>query len=101
MKGSLETCMEFLNDLGFEEWFRVVKKNCRLFEIPQPNFKVVCEYIEGLGWTGELEAKGLNMQEVAENLKKFLSTLKIQKDKFTFKSLGKLYAEKLGYFEVE
>jgi adenylate cyclase class IV len=97
MKGSSNVCRKFLSDLGFEEWFRIVKKECKLFEIPKPNFKTVYEYVEGLGWSGELEVGGSDVNEAAKNLKDFLSVLKIRRDDVRFEPLSKIYAEKFNF----
>ncbi len=98
-KGSLDRCKRFLNDLGFEEWFKIIKKDCRVFKILEYNFEIVYEYIETLGWTGEIEIECFDLRKVADDLKKILSILKIPKNKISFKSLGRLYAERLGYIK--
>ena len=81
--------------MGFEEWFPLVKKNCEFFRITNPPFKTICEFVDNLCWTGELEVNGSDISEPTKKLNIFLSALKIPKEKTTFKSLGRIYADTL------
>jgi adenylate cyclase class IV len=75
--GPLESCRELLGDLGFEFWFALRKEKARLWEIPNHHFFTAVEYIEGIGWTAELEFEGQNPQIAAPAIKKALYLLKI------------------------
>ncbi|NQU07334.1 MAG: CYTH domain-containing protein, partial [Candidatus Abyssubacteria bacterium] len=61
--GSPEECRSLLDDLGFEPWFDVAKKDAAIWEVAKHGFKTVAEFIEGLGWTGELEFEGEDPQQ--------------------------------------
>lgn len=96
VQDSFHTCQSILNDLGFEPWFRIEKRRCKLYEIPDPQFITVQEHVRNLGWSGEVEVEGSNLETAASNLKTYLSVLKINENQISYKPLARIYAEKLG-----
>ena len=94
--GGLEECRSLLDDLGFEPWFDVAKKDAALWDVPKHGFKTVTEFIEGLGWTGELEFEGKNPQQAAANIESALKALRIPKELVTFRPISQIFAEKTG-----
>jgi hypothetical protein len=94
--GSMDACCSLLGDLGFEPWFDVVKQHCALWELPQHGFKTPVEFIEGVGWTGELEFEGENPQEAKENIERALQVMDIPPETVTFKPISEIFAEKMG-----
>ena len=94
--GSIGACRSLLADLGFEPWFEVAKKDSALWELPRHGFKTPLEFIEGLGWTGELEFEGENPYEAKENIESALQVMAIPKEKVTFKPVSEIFAEATG-----
>jgi len=97
LKGNLRLCKDFLNELEFEEWFSIEKKNCKLVEIPRYDFRTVYEYVSNLGWTGELETNGDDPEEVKRKLEEWIRILNIKKENVTYKPLSLIYGEKMGF----
>ena len=89
--GSLELCRRLLEDLGFEFWFALRKEKARLWEVPDHDFFTAVEYIEGLGWTAELEFEGNNPQKAAQAIQKALELLKIPPHLVTHEPVSAIY----------
>ena len=66
-----------MEDIGFEFWFSIRKEKARLWEIPRHNFCTAIEYIEGLGWIGELEFEGTEPQKAKLAVENALDVLGI------------------------
>lgn len=96
VQNSFQTCQSILNDLGFKPWFRIEKRQCKLYEIQNPQFITNHEHIKNLGWYGEVEVEGSNLDLAASSLKTYLSILKINKTQISHKPLARIYAEKRG-----
>ena len=92
--GSVYMCRSLLEDLGFESWFEIHKTKAKLWKIPDHGFITAVEYIEGLGWTGELEFEGEDPEEAGQNINKALGALDIQDDLVSFKPISVIFAEK-------
>jgi adenylate cyclase class IV len=90
---SLEECKEVMADLGFAPWIIVEKKDCKLYDIPK-KFITIEEFIPEIGWTGELEIAGDNLESASSYIKKSLDLLHIKE--YTFKSVSRLVAEAKG-----
>ncbi|MBN1502212.1 hypothetical protein JW930_01600 [Candidatus Woesearchaeota archaeon] len=90
---NIKECKEVLHDLGFLPWITVIKKECKLYEVPK-KFITIEEYIPELGWTGELEIEGDNITSASEYIRKSLDLLKIKE--YTYKSISSLVAEAKG-----
>jgi predicted adenylyl cyclase CyaB len=94
--GSFDLCKKFLADLGFEPWFSVIKKNCEFFVLPEHEFKIAVEYVEGLGWSGEIEADGSDIKRAREKLAQCLDVLGVKGSDITPKPLAKIFADAIG-----
>ena len=92
-EGKFDLCETFLDDLEFENWFTIEKKNCKLMKIPKYDFKTVYEFVNNLGWTGELEIEGGNPEKVKEKLSEWIKILKIEKNQITYKPLSLIHIE--------
>lgn len=97
--GDLGLCKSLLNDLGFELWFVLKKKKCKFWSLPKHNFETVTEYIDGLGWSGELEFEGKNIAKAKIQIEKALSILEIPKNLVSFKPISAIFAEKQKIFK--
>ncbi len=86
-EGDYSKCKEILEDLGFEEWIVVEKRNCKFYEIYHKDFifRTVLEFIPNVGWVGELEFEGEDPNEAVRNLRKAIEILEIPEDKLTYK----------------
>lgn len=91
-KGKFYLCKEILNDLEFEEWFTIEKRDYKFLEVPKYNFKVVYEFVEKLGWMSELETNGENIGEAEKELEREMKVLKIKE--ITYKPLSLIYMER-------
>jgi len=91
--GPLETCRTLLADLGFEFWFSLRKQKGRLWEIPDHHFSTAVEYIDGLGWTAELEFEGTDPQKANAQIQQALDVLKIPRHQVTHKPISTIYLE--------
>jgi adenylate cyclase class IV len=91
--GQLDTCQALLDDLGFEFWFSLRKEKARLWEVPQHGFFTAVEYIEGLGWTAELEFEGQDPQKAASSIRQALEALKIPGFKVTHNPISAIYLQ--------
>lgn len=91
--GPLEICRTLLDDLGFEFWFSLRKEKARLWEVPRHGFCTAVEYIEGLGWTGELEFEGNDPQQAGNAIKQALEVLSIPMQKATHNPISTIYLQ--------
>ena len=91
--GPLNTCRILLDDLGFEFWFSLRKEKARLWEVPRHGFFTAVEYIEGLGWTAELEFEGQNPQKACSSIQQALNALKIPRQQVTHNPISAIYLE--------
>ena len=91
--GSLDTCRTLLDDLGFEFWFSLRKEKACLWEVPGHGFFTAVEYIEGLGWTAELEFEGNNPQKAGSAIRQALKALKIPRQKVTHYPISAIYLQ--------
>jgi adenylate cyclase class IV len=91
--GQLDTCQALLDDLGFKFWFSLRKEKARLWEAPRHGFFTAVEYIEGLGWTAELEFEGQDPQKAASSIRQALNALKIPRQKITHNPISAIYLQ--------
>ena len=91
--GTLEMCRTLLDDLGFEFWFSLRKEKARLWEVPRHGFFTAVEYIEGLGWTAELEFEGNDLQKAGSAIRQALNALKIPRQKVTHNPISAIYLQ--------
>jgi adenylate cyclase class IV len=96
--GPLDTCRTLLDDLGFEFWFSLRKQKARLWEVPRLGFSTAVEYVEGLGWTAELEFEGKNLEKAGSAIRQALKALKIPRQKISHNPISAIYLQnvKLG-----
>lgn len=94
--GNVDMCRSLLGDLGFEPWFEVAKKDAALWEVPEHGFITAVEYIEGLGWTGELEFEGEDLDRAASQIEKALELMQIPAESVSYKPISQIFAEKTG-----
>jgi adenylate cyclase class IV len=93
-QGSFEECKGLLEDLGFEEWLKIEKRDGRVMELPN-GLRFAYEFVDGLGWTGELEFEGIDVRRVSQLLRRFAQLLEIREGDMTFKPLASIYPEGL------
>ena len=91
--GRLDTCQALLDDLGFKFWFSLRKEKACLWEVPWHGFFTAVEYIEGLGWTAELEFEGQDPQKAASSIRQALDALKIPRQKITHNPISAIYVQ--------
>ena len=96
--GKLDTCRTLLEDLSFKFWFSLRKEKARLWEVPRHGFFTAVEYIEGLGWTAELEFEGNDPRKACSSIQQALKLLKIPLQKVTHNPISAIYLQsrKLG-----
>lgn len=91
--GTLDMCRNLLDDLGFEFWFSLRKEKARLWEVPRHGFFTAVEYIEGPGWTAELEFEGQDPQKAASSIRQALDALQIPMQKVTYNPISAVYLQ--------
>ena len=91
--GPLDTCRALLDDLGLEFWFSLRKEKACLWEVPRHGFFTAVEYIEGLGWTAELEFEGKDPQKACSAIRQALNILKIPLQKVTHNPISAIYLQ--------
>jgi len=91
--GPLDTCRKLLDDLGFEFWFSLRKEKACLWEVPGHGFFTAVEYIEGLGWTAELEFEGQDPEKAASAIRQALDALRIPRQKVTHNPISAIYLQ--------
>lgn len=96
--GELNRCQEILRDLGFKKWFTIKKRNAEFWEVPTYGFETVFEFIPGLGWSGELEEEGKDVQKAKKRLDDELNLLDVDLNKVDYRPISVIYAEHLGIF---
>jgi adenylate cyclase class IV len=89
--GSFDACRNLLADLGFEFWFSLRKEKACLWEVPRHNFFTAVEYIEGSGWTAELEFEGDDPQKAGSAIQQALLVLKIPMQKVSYNPISTIY----------
>lgn len=82
-----------MDDLGFEFWFSLRKEKARLWEVPQHGFFTAVEYIEGLGWTAELEFEGNDPHKAGSAIRQALDVLNIPQQKVTHNPISAIYLQ--------
>jgi len=90
-RGTFETCKKLLSDLGLEEWFMIHKEDCKVLRIPNYDFEVAIENVKNIGWTGEFEVKGKDIEKIVEKMKKYLSLFSIKEKDVFSEPLAKFY----------
>jgi adenylate cyclase class IV len=95
--GPLDTCRTLLDDLGFEFWFSLRKEKARLWEVPRHGFFTAVEYIEGLGWTAELEFEGNDPNKAASAIRQALQALQIPRKKVTHNPISAIYLQNMNF----
>ena len=91
--GKLDICRTLLDDLGFELWFSLKKEKACLWEVPQHGFCTAVEYIEGLGWTAELEFEGNDPKKASSAIQQALNVLKIPRQKVSHNPISAIYLQ--------
>jgi len=91
--GTVEMCRVLLDDLGFEFWFSLRKEKARLWEVPRHGFSTAVEYIEGLGWTAELEFEGNDPHNAGSAIRQALKALQIPRQKVTHDPISAIYLQ--------
>lgn len=94
--GGVEMCKALLADLGFVPWFTIKKERANHWELPRHSFETVAEYIDGLGWSGELEFEGEDPEKAKRGIENALEILLIPRDAVSFKPISVIVAEKRG-----
>ncbi len=94
--GDIGTCRSLLHDLGFSHWLTIEKKKARFWEIPEYGFKTAAEFIEGLGWSGELEFEGEDPQKAKAEIERALNILGIPKHLVSYKPVSVIFAESVS-----
>jgi len=89
--GPLDACRNLLADLGFKFWFSLRKEKACLWEVPLHNFFTAVEYIEGIGWTAELEFEGDDPQTAGSAIQQALKALKIPMQKVSHNPISAIY----------
>lgn len=93
LTGALDTCRRLLDDLGFEFWFSLRKEKARLWEVSRHGFFTAVEYVEGLGWTAELEFEGQDPAKAASSIRQALEILKIPRQKLSPNPISVIYLQ--------
>ena len=91
--GPLDTCRTLLDDLGFEFWFSLSKEKACLWEVARHGFFTAVEYIEGLGWTAEIEFEGNDPQKAGSAIRQALDALKIPRQNVTHHPISTIYLQ--------
>ncbi|TSA56148.1 MAG: CYTH domain-containing protein [Planctomycetaceae bacterium] len=91
--GTVEMCRALLDDLGFEFWFSLSKEKACLWEVARHGFFTAVEYIEGLGWTAELEFEGNDPHKAGSAIRQALKVLKIPRQKVTHNPISAIYLQ--------
>lgn len=94
--GDLNVCKSLLEDMGFELWFVIKKNKAKMWELPKYKFKTAVEYIEKIGWSGELEFEGEDIKKAKTEIEKALKILEIPKKSVSFNPISIIFAEKKG-----
>ena len=94
--GTLDDCARLLEDMGFESWFTIRKTMAKLWEIPDHGFITAVEYIEDLGWSGELEFEGEYPEKAAAGIKRALELLKVPGRAVSYKPISRIFTERMG-----
>ena len=93
LTGTLEMCRGLLDDLDFEFWFSLRKEKARLWEVPRHGFCTAVEYIEGPGWTAELEFEGQDPRKAASAIRQALDMLNIPRQNVTHNPISAIYLQ--------
>ncbi len=94
-QGDFTTCIKLLEEMGFKEWFSVVKRRGHLVEMPE-KFVLALEEIDGVGVVGELEFHVDDPGEARNLISKALKVIEIDEGMTTHKSMPLIAAEHLG-----
>lgn len=90
--GSHDEAINIITDLGFTPWVAIHKKHSHCWELPDGS-DVIVEYIDGLGWIGELELDGSEANHTHGTAKKLFDTLHVPEDKQTPDTTLSLYLQ--------
>ena len=82
--------IKLARDLGFEEWFSIVKSKAYSWKWPD-GFEIYVEHIENLGWSGEIE---VDIEKLDKELPRYLNLLDISLEALSPKPLAVLYRER-------
>jgi adenylate cyclase class IV len=88
-----DICTDLLKDLGFESWFVLKKQHASFWEVSKYRFSTVTEYIDGIGWSGELEFEGDDPEKARTQFEQALNLLQIPLKNVSFKPISVIFAE--------
>jgi adenylate cyclase class IV len=94
-EGTLELCRQILSDLDFKPSFSIQKKRGWVWQIPEHHLEFCAEETDLLGWTGEIELEGKDLQYIKESLLKHQEILQLDPKQMTFKPLATLIEERI------
>lgn len=93
LQSNVGFCKQVAKDLGFEPLFTIKKKQGWVWESKEKQLEFCAEEVEGLGWTGEFELDGTDIEEVKVAVKRHQDLLEIDSANMSSKPLAVLFAE--------
>ncbi len=94
--GNVDVCREVLQDLGFQLAYSITKKQGWVWKNAQFDLEFCAEESDVLGWSGEMEIEGLDVDYIHERIKRHKKFLHLTDDQLSYKPMAVLLEEKLA-----
>ncbi len=95
-EGSLEECRQVLTDFGFREAYHIQKKQGYVWQDTDQELEFCAEETDLLGWTGEMEIDGSDLEYVKQRIAKHKQVLNLSDEQLSYKPLAVLIEERLA-----
>lgn len=95
-KGEQKDCQLVLNDLGFKEAYSVQKRQGYVWQSLQQELEFCAEETDLLGWTGEMEIDGSDLEYIKQRIDRHKKILNLKDDQLSYKPMAVMIEEMLG-----
>jgi adenylate cyclase class IV len=94
--GSVSDCRELVTDLGFEEAYRITKKQGWVWQDLDKELEFCAEETDVFGWSGEMEIEGTDLNYIEQRIKRHQECLGIADEHLSYKPVAILIEEQLA-----
>lgn len=93
-KGSVAECKRVLEDLHFKLVYSIQKKQGFVWQNQEKELEFCAEETDVLGWTGEMEIDGTNLDYIKHRIANHMQVLQLEEEQLSYKPLAVLIEEK-------
>ncbi len=94
--GTFNECQQILHDLGFHEVYFIEKKQGFVWQDTVQELEFCAEETDVLGWTGEMEIDGSDLEYVKQRIAWHQEVLHLSDEQLSFKPLAVMIEDRLA-----